>query len=191
MRSRGALLLVCLAGALMAAGCNRNIEEYDPQERSEQPDLSKIFPRGAEVAQANAGQPPAAAMPEPMPRRGAPPVAQSGAGEPIRGTIALAPEFEARAPADAVLFLIARSLSGGPPVAVQRIASPRFPLTFSIGPDDRMIEAIPFAGPLTLSARLDQDGNATSRSPGDLHGTAGAPVDPGAEGIEILIDQSL
>ncbi len=191
MRSLGPLLLACFAGALLAGGCNRNIEEYDPQERPEQPDLSKIFPSGAAVAQANEGATPGM-LPEAGRRRGAPPVAAaSEAGAPIRGTIAVAPDLEGRVPANAVLFLVARSVSGGPPVAVQRFASPRFPVTFALGPDDRMLEAIPFAGPMALSARLDQDGNATSRSPGDLQGAAPAPVEPGAKGVEILLDQAL
>ena len=50
------------------------------------------------------------------------------------------------------------------------MAAPSFPLDFSLGPEDRMIQAMPFAGPLGLSARIDADGNATSREPGDLQG---------------------
>ena len=98
MRRLGPLLLAVLAGALLAAGCNRNIEEYDPEERPEQPDLSKIFPSGAEVALANEG-PAAGMLPEAGGRRGAPPVAAaSEAGAPIRGSIAVAPALEGRVP---------------------------------------------------------------------------------------------
>ena len=35
-----------------------------------------------------------------------------------------------------------------------------------------MIKSRPFVGPLQITARLDADGNATSRTPGDLQGTA-------------------
>ena len=72
---------------------------------------------------------------------------------------------------------------------MKRIPSPRFPLDFELGPDDRMIQAMPFAGPLTLSARVDSDGNAMSRTPGDLSGQAAGPIEPGASGIELVIDQ--
>jgi hypothetical protein len=52
-----------------------------------------------------------------------------------------------------------------------------------------MIQAMPFAGPVELTARIDGDGNATSRSPGDLTGTApGGPVQPGATGVVIVLD---
>ena len=54
-----------------------------------------------------------------------------------------------------------------------------------------MIQAIPFAGPLQLSARVDADGNATSREPGDLQGAAATPVDPGATDVTIRIDTRL
>jgi hypothetical protein len=74
---------------------------------------------------------------------------------------------------------------------VQRIAEPKLPLDFSIGPDDRMIQQMPFAGPLRLSARLDADGNAMTRLPGDLQGSAASEVEPGASGVAIVIDQVL
>jgi len=103
----------------------------------------------------------------------------------------LAPEFEGRTPANAVLFIIARR-GGGPPLAVKRVPEPHFPHEFSIGPEDRMIQAMPFAGPIELSARIDSDGNATSRSPGDVMGTAqGGPVQPGAKGVVIVLDTPL
>ena len=72
-----------------------------------------------------------------------------------------------------------------------RVREPRFPLPFEIGPEDRMIQSIPFEGPLLLSARVDGDGNATSREPGDLQGQATDPVEPGATGVTVQIDQRL
>ncbi|NNL66659.1 MAG: hypothetical protein HKP30_10480 [Myxococcales bacterium] len=86
---------------------------------------------------------------------------------------------------------MARRPGGGPPVAVKRISEPRFPLPFELGPGDRMIQAIPFEGPLLLTARVDGDGNATSREPGDLLGSLADPVDPGASGITLRLDQKL
>ena len=174
-------LVAALAGL---AACDRNIEPYDPNEVPEQPDLSRIFPAGAERSPLDA----APTLP-PAPG-GAPPVAASD-GAPIRGTISVAPELAGRVPAGAVLFLIARRGGAGPPLAVQRIPQPRFPLEFSIGPQDRMIQAIPFAGELELSARLDADGNAMSRQAGDLEGRASHPVEPGASGVAIAIDSVL
>jgi cytochrome c-type biogenesis protein CcmH len=184
MRARRWLLLL---GALLAwLGCDRNLEPYDPNEQPRQPDLSKIFPAGAERAER--AQPGLVAAPG-MEERGTAPAAE--AGEPIHGTVRIAPELASQVPSGAVLFLIARNAAGGPPLAVKRIQSPSFPLEFELGADDRMIQAMPFAGEMALSARLDADGNATSRTPGDLQGAAAAPVHPGATGVEVLIDQAL
>jgi hypothetical protein len=130
----------------------------------------------------------------PQPPPGSPPpavAAGGGAIEPIQGTISLAPELEGRVPAGAILFLIARRGEGGPPLAVQRIPEPRLPLEFSIGPADRMIEQMPFEGPLRLTARLDADGNAMTRLAGDLQGAAPGDYQPGASGVSIVIDQPL
>jgi hypothetical protein len=169
---------------LLVAACDRNFEPFDPAEEPRPPDLAKIFPPGADRA---AEQSPAGAPA--MPLRGAPPVGEAAAS--VRGTLRLAPELEGRVPSGAILFLIARSTEAGPPLAVQRIPEPRFPLDFEIGPNDRMIQQLPFAGPLRLTARVDGDGNATSREPGDLVGESSEEVEPGDSGIVITIDQSL
>ena len=183
----GVGMLIAVAGL----GCDRAIEPYVPGEKPEQPDLSRIFPEGAERA-AEKKPPPmgqgAAGEPAAAPGGGAPPAS----GEPVSGTITLAPDLERKVPAGAILFLIARNgPGGGPPLAVKRIESPAFPLAFTLGPDDRMIKAMPFAGPLQLSARLDADGNAMTRAPGDLQGQTPEPHQPGESGVAIVIDQVL
>jgi len=181
---RLALALLMLLAAAAYTACDRRTEPYDPTEPVEAPDLSRIFPEGARVAAERDRT-------EAPPSRAAPPAA-AAAGAPIRGTLELAAGLEGSVPRGGVLFLVARRPGGGgPPVAVKRVPSPSFPMDFELGPDDRMIQAIPFAGPLLLSARVDGDGNATSREPGDLSGTAVAPVDPGATGVTIRIDQKL
>jgi cytochrome c-type biogenesis protein CcmH len=197
------LFVALLAGA---PACDRRIEPFDPNEKVEAPDLSRIFPEGARMAEER--EQAEASSPTPAGGRGAPPVAgdsgvppiagdsgappvAGGSGDPIRGTLELAPELEGSVPRGGVVFLVARGPGGGPPVAVKRIPEPSFPLDFEIGPDDRMIQTIPFQGPLQISARVDGDGNATSREPGDLSGAAAGPVEPGAAGVTIRIDQKL
>jgi hypothetical protein len=185
--------------ALALAGCDRAVEPYVPGETVEAPDLARIFPEGADVSSqreeqaqpAQGGGPPAAPG---MGGRGAPPAAPAAAAEggaPIRGTVTLAPALEGRVPAGAILFLIARRGEGGPPLAVQRVVDPKLPFEFSIGPEDRMIQQMPFAGPLTLSARLDADGNAMTRLAGDLQGVAPGTHEPGDGGVAIVIDEAL
>jgi hypothetical protein len=190
-RSLAAVAAACAALLAVAAlaACDRKLEPFDPAEQPRQPDLSKIFPEGAEA-------PPVAPdgsielPPPPSAERGAAPVAAES-GQPIHGTLRLAAELEGAQPSGAVVFLIARTAGAGPPLAVKRIEAPRFPLDFEIGPADRMLATMPFAGAIQLSARLDSDGNATSRTPGDLMGVAHQPVAPGASGVEIVLDQKL
>jgi hypothetical protein len=185
------ILLACIARSSIAlallCACDRNLEPFDPAEQPRQPDLSKIFPEGSEEAPIDAQAP---LEPPPAPRRdAAAAVAQNGA--PIHGTLRVASDLAGSLPSGAVLFVIARSGAGGPPLAVKRIESPRFPLEFEIGEGDRMIKSMPFAGPVLLTARLDSDGNAMSRTPGDLQGAAREAVSPGASGVEIVLDQRL
>jgi hypothetical protein len=174
---------------LAAAGCDRKIEPY-ADEPVREPDLSRIFPEGAARAARDAG----GAMPAPPDAAagGVPgaPVA-SGEAAVITGTIRLSPDLEGRVPSGAVLFLIARGEGGGPPMAVRRIAFPSFPLDFAIGPADRMMEGVPFDGPLRLSARVDADGDAMTRNPGDLQGSSAPGLSPGARDVEIVIDEVL
>lgn len=174
-----------LAVAVLWVACDRNLAPFDPDEEPRQPDLSRIFPKGAE--QRNEARLPVA--PTPAPARGS--AEQGEVGEPIRGRVSVAPELAARVPPGAVLFIIARSAAAGPPLAVKRVRDPRLPLEFRLGPEDRMIQSMPFKGPLQLSARLDADGNAMSREPGDLLGEVPGPVTTGAQGVEIVIDRSL
>ena len=186
-----ALLLVALG-----MGCHRNVEAYDPDEKVEQPDLAKIFPEGAEAA-ADASPPIMPPADAPGSGRGAPAFAGGGGpagpvtGDAMRGTVLLAPELTGKVPPQAVLFLIARTGAGGPPTAVKRIASPVFPLDFELGPDDRMIQSLPWTGPFQIQARVDADGNATTREAGDLASTPTGPHAPGAAGIEVKLDELL
>ena len=177
-RGLGALFLMVAFTA-----CDRNGAPFDPDEEPSAPDLSRIFPEGAKPR--GPAQLPEASGPS---RDGG---AAAEVGEAIRGRVSVSEELAPRVPRGAVLFIIARRGDAGPPLAVKRVRDPALPLEFSLGPGDRMIQALPFQGPLKLSARLDADGNAMSREPGDLLGEASEPVETGSQGVEIVIDRSL
>lgn len=183
-----ALVVVLLFAAAVA--CDRRVEDYVPGEEPARPDLTKIFPPEMEpdVRDAAAAPP---APPGMRGRTGSPPSDSSAGAAAVRGTVLVAGEFADRIPAGAVLFIIVRGQGAGPPIAVKRVTSPRLPYEFEIGPGDRMIQSIPFAGPFSLSARLDADGNATTRSSGDVQGATTEPVNPGDSGVRVVLDQLL
>lgn len=115
--------------------------------------------------------------------------AASLAGARIEGSVELEappPDTEARA----VLYIIARpaGAQGGPPLAVKRIVAPAFPVSFSLGPGDVMIQGTAFEGPLNLTARLDRDGDPLTREPGEPAGAYdGNPVAPGARNVVVKL----
>jgi hypothetical protein len=186
------VVLVPLASlVVLTASCDRNVAPFDPEEEPSEPNLGKIFPEGAKRAAAPTDSMAMAkqAPPDLGVARGTLPAAPGPAGDPISGTIDLADGLSA--PAGSVLFIIARRGDAGPPLAVKRVMGASFPLEFELGPDDRMIQAMPFEGPFNVSARIDGDGNAMSRNPGDLQGALAAPVGPGDRGLDLLIDQKL
>ncbi|MBI3089136.1 MAG: hypothetical protein HYY96_00595 [Candidatus Tectomicrobia bacterium] len=115
--------------------------------------------------------------------------AAAPASEPrtIRGVITVAPELAQRLRGGEVVFLIARRGTPGPPLAVKRLAASSFPLPFSLGEADRMIATLPFEGEMELLARVDADGRAGPRQPGDMEGRAKATV--GDQQVTITINE--
>jgi hypothetical protein len=176
--------------ASVSLHCDRGIESFDPNEEPAAPDLARIYPNGGtRKAPAMGGGMPGAAAPA---RRDAPASASaSNSGATISGTIELDSGFYADRPANGMLFIIARSRPAGPPLAVLRVPNPSFPHTFELGQAQVMIPTLQFEGEIKLSARLDSDGNAMTKLPGDLVGAVAAPLVPGASGVVLVLDQKL
>jgi hypothetical protein len=168
MRPLERLALLCLLVPLGAA-CDRRLEPWvdaaDEPPRSERP--VRIPGLGAPA-------------PEPLPE-----LAAAGGGGSIRGTLRLA--SGAAIPAGSVLFVIARSQAGGPPLAVKRLPAGPFPLDFEIGPRDAMIAGRPFAGQILLSARIDADGDPLTRGTGELAAVLESPLEPGAHSVDLML----
>jgi len=109
-------------------------------------------------------------------------------GPEITGTITVARDLIGRVQDTSVLFVIARK-AAGPPFAVKRIASPRFPLVYRIGPEDVMMAGSAFDGEVRVGARLSRTGSAGPAQPGDLEGEHPVPVRVGAPRVDILISR--
>ena len=110
------------------------------------------------------------------------------AGDPntITGTILLSKGITF--PKGAVIFIAARPVKGGPPMAVKKISDPKFPLSFSLGQESAMMGGA-FAGDVELTVRASQAGDPMSRTPGDLFGTLKTKV--GAAGTKIKLDHKI
>ena len=124
-------------------------------------------------------------------KKSAAPRAQVG-GIQIQGVVDVDPKLKGKVDSQAVLFIIARSATsaGGPPLAVKKIARPSFPVAYSLGAEDVMLPGASFSGKLFLSARLDKDGNPTTRETGNLAGEYPKnPVDAGSKKVDIVLDQ--
>jgi cytochrome c-type biogenesis protein CcmH len=88
-------------------------------------------------------------------------------GRRVSGTVDIDPSARSKISPAAVLFVFARPAGGseGPPVAVKRLA-PTFPVAFELSEADSMMGQ-PLPDSLLIEARLDSDGDPTTRPPSD------------------------
>jgi cytochrome c-type biogenesis protein CcmH len=113
-------------------------------------------------------------------------------GQTISGKITVDPKLKANIDPNAALFIIARAAGGpgGPPLAVKKIDKPAFPLAYSLGQENVMMQGTPFTGKINITVRLDKDGNPTTRTPGDMTGDYKKnPVEVGTKNADLVIDQ--
>lgn len=169
--------LTLAATVQLAMGQRERATELLDQVLAAQPDHAQALAWRARV-----GAPAAApSRPPDVPRKGPEATPPSATG--VSGVVKLAPG--AVAPPGATLFLIARNagVTTGPPLATRKIPAPTFPRAFTLGPEDVMMPGVVFAGPLTLEARLDSDGDARTRDPSDLFAAWPDPIEVGARAL--------
>jgi hypothetical protein len=133
--------------------------------------------------------PPPPAPPSPAPAApGAPP----DPAATITGQITIASAL-AKSKPPGTLYLVARRLADNPTargtlIAVKKLPADKFPLDFTLSAADMPFQNGAFDGELTLSVRIDQDGDPMSRQKGDLFG--GLPkVRVGSHDVKIALDQ--
>ena len=154
--------------------------------------LLQIMPAGEERVQIEkilAEMPQSGQKPRQQSDRPAP---AASASQEITGKISIDPKLKSNVDSQAALFIIARPAAAtkGPPLAVRKIDRPVFPLSYSLGPENVMMQGIPFTGSVSITVRLDKDGNPTTRQPGDLTGDYKKnPVAVGSKNIDIVLDQ--
>lgn len=145
------------------------------------------------------GHPPAGNMPAGHPPTGMPAPGEAvGAGGTLSGTIALDPSMTDKVKAGSVLFIIVRRDEGegqkGMLLAAKKIpvtGTGMFPLKYTVGPADVMMQGTQLAGGVRVEARVDQDGDAISKAPGDVVGVLARGVKVGDEGVDFALDSNL
>lgn len=119
---------------------------------------------------------------------GAQAAALQGAAAPlaVRGRLALAPALSGKADPDDVVFVFARPMGGGMPIAALRFRAAELPREFDFSAAQRMSQG-PLPPQISVGARVSKQGSATAAA-GDLE-SATLVVAPDASGLEIHIDR--
>ena len=112
----------------------------------------------------------------------------------IAGTLAVPATNKDKVKAGDTIFLVVRraedSGAPGPILAVKRLDAKSFPQPFVVDGRDAMMAGTALSGKVQVTARIDKDGNATTKNPGDLVGTS--PVlTPPAKQVVINLDKVL
>jgi tetratricopeptide (TPR) repeat protein len=92
---------------------------------------------------------------------------RAGSGHRVAGTVDIDPSIRGTIAPGAILFVFARKAGAveGPPVAAKRLPA-NFPVAFELSEADSMMGE-PFPDALLIEARLDEDGDPTTRAPTD------------------------
>ncbi len=110
------------------------------------------------------------------------------AGPDITGEVTLPKDLEKVVTSTGVLFIIARAPGeakpGMPPLAVLRIANPKFPQKFSIGAKNSMMGGA-FEGLMSITARYTPNGNALDKSGPQGTDPKNPTVKPGKADVKI------
>lgn len=111
------------------------------------------------------------------------------AGKSLKGVVSI--KNGEKLPQNYHLFISVRPVKGGPPIAAKRLQGPTFPYKFEITESDKIAMGgmmdRPFDGFVEIVARVDQDGDPLSRSPGDLR--AGVQTSIPAENLDLTLEK--
>jgi len=109
----------------------------------------------------------------------------------IAGELRLAPALKDKVtPGDTIFLMVRTAGQPGPPLAVRKLTSGAWPLVFSIDSRDAMVAGTKLDGKVTVSARVDKDGDAMSKNPGDVIGSS-EPFTPPSAKMVVNLDKVL
>lgn len=113
----------------------------------------------------------------------------------LAGVIKLDGKIKDKVAAGDVIFVVARkyeegATGAGTPLAVQKLTVDKFPLKFSLDSRDAMLAGTTLAGKVVVTARVDKDGDAITKNPGDVTGQT-KPVEPPKKDLVLSLDTVL
>lgn len=109
-----------------------------------------------------------------------------GAQLSVKGRVSLSPELASKVSANDTVFVFARPLQGGMPLAALRLRAGDLPVAFDFSTAQRMSQG-PLPPQISVGARISKQGAPTGAA-GDLESTP-AVVAPDVAGVEIVIDR--
>ncbi len=109
----------------------------------------------------------------------------------LRGMITDTEETSANIDRGDIIFLSAKPVDPatgqalGAPIAVDRLIVSEFPMEFELTEEHMMVAGTSFEGDVVVEARVDSDGEAMTRIPGDVEGTVRAEIPADGLGLEL------
>lgn len=112
----------------------------------------------------------------------------------VAGTITIHPKAKDKAKMGAAVFVIIKAAGpdgqpAGPPLAVDKLTWQKDSLKFEMTDAQSMIAGTELKGDVVVTVRYDGDGDALSKLPGDIVGTAHVKVP--ADNVNIVLDDVL
>src|SRR5581483_4077354 len=112
----------------------------------------------------------------------------------VSGVLRLDDKVKAKVAEGDVIFLVARGADAsgqpGPVLAVKKMNAGKWPLSFTLDARDAMVSGTKLHGKVIVTARVDKDGDAISKNPGDVTGVSRA-VDVPASKVVVTLDTVL
>jgi hypothetical protein len=114
----------------------------------------------------------------------------------LAGVLKLDDKVKAKVAAGDVIFVVARryeegATGPGTPLAVQKLtAADKWPLKFSLDSRDAMLAGTTLSGKVVVTARVDKDGDAITKNPGDVTGQS-KPCEPPKKDVVVALDTVL
>lgn len=107
----------------------------------------------------------------------------------VSGTIHLDPQIRNQARSAKTVFIVLAPEDGGPPLAMQRLIRPKFPLNYVLTKDDMVAQGRPFSGRVKVKVQLDGDGRLESFARGDFKGEVSQAIPIGARDVDVVVNQ--